>query len=65
MCVIVCVEKVSPREAVSAHCVVSVCAALDLVSVESAAVLAQRARVRTPVFLKPPNVTYTTRCRHT
>lgn len=62
MCVCVCV---SPREAVSADCVVGVCAVLDLVSVKSAAVLAQCARVRTPVFLKPPKVTHATYCRHT
>lgn len=61
----VCVcEKVSPREAVSADCVVCVRAVLDLVSVESAAVLAQCARVRTPVFLKPPNITHAAHCRH-
>lgn len=58
-------EKVSPWEAVSTHCVVCVCAALDLVSVESAAVLAQSTRVRTPVFFKPSNIADATHSRHT
>jgi len=56
---------VSPREAVSADCIFGVCAVLDLVSVKSTTVLAQCARVRTPVFLKPPKVTHATYCRHT
>lgn len=63
-CFVCMCEKVSPREAVSTHCIVCVCAVLDLVSVESSAILAQCARVRTPDFLKPPNFTYATHCRH-
>ncbi len=64
-CFVSVCEKVSPREAVSTHWIVCVCAVLDLVSVESAAVLAQCARMRTPGFLKPPNITCGAHCRHT